>query len=241
MQKTTWKSIVVMEQEKWNSIRPRLERMFPANRPLGNASPAIPRSFSEYVQHRADMAAAAAENGRRQVAQLEDARKYKGFSKKIEEAFGGTEFGSLSAHHAGEGNTTSPTPKIAPHSRGPVLAQRTIWCDSPDSLPWRKTALWPSLHEMMWEGDQRVATENGRYGRYTPLPREPEEDEVEGQIDVWKRVHWSTRELIKPYLMDEVWRVPTGEDIYAPVDEIEDTVVPQLLNQELLDAIDDLF
>jgi hypothetical protein len=236
MPKTTWKSTAVMEQEKWNSIQPRLERMFPASRPLGNTSSVVPRSFNEYVQHRADMTAAAAEQGRRQVAQLEHTKKYKGYSKRIEEAFGGTKFGSLSAGNDGDGLDSSPNPP----NRGPVLAQRTIWCESPDSFPWRRTALWPSLHEMMWEGDQRVATENGRYGRYTPLPRKPEDDEIEGQVGVWKRVHWSTRELIKPYPMDEVWCIPTGEDIYAPVDEIEDAVVPHLLNQEILDVIDDL-
>jgi hypothetical protein len=83
---------------------------------------------------------------------------------------------------------------------------------------------------MSWEGDQRVASENGRYGRFPALPRIHTDNED---------INFINRPYVRPWDFDEVWHVPQMDSIYAPVDEIDESVVPTMLNQELLGAIDD--
>jgi hypothetical protein len=225
----TWVSFESMELDRWKHIQPRLDRMFPANRPFGKASPFLPRSSREFIQHRLSVLSAKAKLTRRQLAQAERERTYDGYSQKITEVFGGKKFGSLAAGVDGEGLNASPNPP----NRGPVLGQHTIWCGPsngpPLDIPWREQADWPCLQEMQWEGDQRVATENGRYGRFLALPRETHDE-----------APWHLRPRLMPYSMDEVWRVPTEEDICAPVEEIDDPeIMAQCLNKEVLDALDD--
>ncbi|KAE9980512.1 hypothetical protein EG328_000247 [Venturia inaequalis] len=57
--------------------------------------------------------------------------------------------------------------------------------------------------------DQRVSTENGRFGRYPPLPRvDPNDDSVA----------WHLKSHLRSHPSDEPWLVPTMEDIYCPVE-----------------------
>jgi hypothetical protein len=224
----TWASFEQMEAEKWRYLNRRLECMFPAERPFGKSSPFVPRSFEDYVRHRKEMQDAEVELARRQLAQAQHERKYEGFSKKIDQAFGGKKFGSVTASFDGKGQNASANPP----NRGSVLAQPTMWC-GPTSSPSRTPAPWPCMQEMQWEGDQRVATENGRYGRFLPIPRD-----APGPKD---STPWHAREKSEFEEIDQVWRVPTVEDICAPVEEIDDPeIISQLLNKGILDAIDDL-
>ncbi|KAF2447254.1 hypothetical protein P171DRAFT_355495 [Karstenula rhodostoma CBS 690.94] len=106
-----------------------------------------------------------------------------------------------------------------------VLGMKTIWC-----LDWQhnkdEIAPWPTLPEMKWEGDDRAKT---ACGRFLPLPRE------QGA----PTIPWGQLQVVEQYPLDQVQCIPTMEDVYLPVDEIEEEDIPQLLNQELLDALDE--
>jgi hypothetical protein len=109
-----------------------------------------------------------------------------------------------------------------PFERGFVLSELTMWCPN-----WHlkdEMAEWPELQEMKWEGDDRAKT---KVGRFLPLCR-------------WRAnptLAWHQCKIVKTYHFDEVWRPPTLEDIVAPVDEIEDLDVVNLINQDILQAI----
>jgi hypothetical protein len=81
---------------------------------------------------------------------------------------------------------------------------------------------------MKWEGSQRVATEGGKYGRFLALPRVPAASDL----------NWQLLPLTKFYPLDEVWRVPNEEDVYAPTEEIPEEIVKGLLGSDVLEAID---
>jgi hypothetical protein len=51
-------------------------------------------------------------------------------------------------------------------------------------------------------------------------------------------VAWHHLRTLPAFEFDEVRKIPTLEDILLPVDEIDEDKVPQLLNAEILDAID---
>ncbi|KAF1977833.1 hypothetical protein BU23DRAFT_564697 [Bimuria novae-zelandiae CBS 107.79] len=106
-----------------------------------------------------------------------------------------------------------------------VLGMKTIWC-----LDWEngkdEIAPWPSLTEMKWEGDDRAKT---NCGRFLPLPRE------QGAANIqWHQLH-----VVEQYVLDRVQCIPTMEDIYAPIEEIEEDKIPEFLNQGLLEALDE--
>ena len=108
-------------------------------------------------------------------------------------------------------------------NRGRVLGEKTIWC-----VDWQngkeEIAPWPCVAEMKWEGDDRAKT---TVGRFLPLPRE----------QVPPGLTWSQMQVIEQYPLDQVARIPTMEDIYLPVDEIDDEVKYDLINKDLEDAI----
>ena len=45
--------------------------------------------------------------------------------------------------------------------------------------------------------------------------------------------------VIEQYTLDQVQCIPTMEDVYLPVDEIEEEDIPKYLNQDLLDALEE--
>jgi hypothetical protein len=112
-------------------------------------------------------------------------------------------------------------------NRGAVLSWQTIWCDRPD-VTWRESADWPTMSEMKWEGVQRVATENGKFRRFPALPRVQHAPEVP----------WHTVPLTKWYYLDDPWPVPNEEDIFAPTEDISDKKIPELLNSDIIEALD---
>lgn len=108
---------------------------------------------------------------------------------------------------------------------GRVLGQKTIWC--PDWMHGKEEiAPWPTFAEMKWEGDDRAKT---GVGRYLPLPREPGAPGIP----------WNQLQVVEQYPMDQVQLIPTMEDIYLPVDEIEDEDKWQFLDKALEDAMDE--
>jgi len=115
--------------------------------------------------------------------------------------------------------------KVFPENLSAVLAKPTIWCQA-WKVPWRPNAPWPFLKEMKWEGDERAATHNGRF---LPLPREPSTE-----------LNFNHIPMMKAFELDEVWRIPTLEDVIAPVDEIEEHEIPNSFIKELLDEINNI-
>lgn len=106
-----------------------------------------------------------------------------------------------------------------------VLGEKTIWC-----VDWQsgkdEIAPWPTFAEMKWEGDDRAKT---AVGRYLPLPREMGAPGIT----------WSQLQCVEQYPLDQVARIPTMEDIYLPVDEIEEEMKGNLIMKSLEDAMDE--
>lgn len=105
-----------------------------------------------------------------------------------------------------------------------ILGEQTIWCQD-----WQngkdEIAPWPCMAEMRWEGDDRAKT---GVGRFPPLPRE------QGPVGI----SWSQLQVVEQYPLDQIARIPTMEDVYLPVDKIDDEVKYNLLNKDLEDAMD---
>jgi hypothetical protein len=221
----TWVSFERKMMDEWKALQPKLMRMYPTERSLDKVCPFVPREFSEFLQHEEEMRYATMEAIIRKGTAREQSEILGNPDKLIEKPFYGREFGTL--EHGPDKPPLESNPN--PPTRGYVLSERTIWCPFP-TVPWRLPPPWPCRQEMDWEGDQRVATESGRFGRFPPLPRFDPQNES---------VPWHLRARLKPYPFDEVWQIPTMEDILLPVDEITDErVISQLLNQDLLDELD---
>lgn len=233
-QSKTWVSYPQQQMDKWRTIQPKLMRMYPIERNPDKVCPFVPRDASQYLLHMAEMNVAEQAALTRKLKQCEE-EKNLGYPEEFAvKAFMGKKFGSM---EDGEDRppefddfrkTAEFRYSINPPTRGYVLAERTIWCPAP-SVPWRQQPAWPCKAEMEWEGDQRVATENGRFGRYPPLPRiDPNNDSVA----------WHLKPRLRPYPFDEPWLVPTMEDVYLPVDPIEDPeIIATLLSSSLVDEI----
>jgi hypothetical protein len=89
-----------------------------------------------------------------------------------------------------------------------------------------EVAPWPSAAELKWEGDDRAKT---GVGRFPPLPRE------EGP----QGLPWHALEVVEQYPLDQIAQIPTMEDVFLPVDEIEEDVRGKLLWKKIEDAIDE--
>jgi len=109
-------------------------------------------------------------------------------------------------------------------NHGRALGAKTIWCKD-----WKNgkddIAPWPCMAELKWEGDDRAKT---GVGRYPPLPRE------QGPPGI----PWNQLQAVEQYPIDQIARIPTMEDVYLPVDEIDDEVKYDLLSKDLEDAMD---
>jgi hypothetical protein len=210
--------------------------MFPSHhKDPSKISPFVPRNFHDYMVHVNEMN----EAKKRFLERKNKANKNEDYKQpqngeyspesipdeipKINPAFGGKKFG-----------VQNPWSKN-PSNRGTVLAMETIWCPNPDVF-WQPSAPWPSSAEMKWEGDSRVATEHGRFLRWHPVPRVPEKW-AGYDCPGWKP-DYKERAMVEILPFDQVWPVPTLEDVLLPVDEIEDPeIIASLLNKDLLDAI----
>lgn len=113
--------------------------------------------------------------------------------------------------------------EVGNHSR--ILGEPTIWCR--DWLNGKdEVAPWPCAAELKWEGEDRAKT---GVGRFPPLPREP------GPVGL----PWHALEVVEQYPLDQIARIPTMEDVFLPVDEIDEDVKGRLLWSVIEDAIDE--
>jgi hypothetical protein len=108
--------------------------------------------------------------------------------------------------------------------RSRVLNEKTIWCEGWEAEK-EEVAPWPTYAELKWEGDDRAKT---GVGRYPPLPRE------NGAAGI----PWNQLQALEQHPLDCVGRIPTMEDVYLPVDEIDDGVKHNLITKDLEIAMD---
>ena len=170
------------EREKWIQIEKDMKTMrFLPTSSYYKFSPFVPRTFEEYLGHRASVGFENARKAAFQVEQkeLEKMRKSRG-QPKVESIFESRKFADgMSA----------------------VLCLDTIWSPGYAPTAARPQAPWPGHDEMDEEGNQRAMSNHGDpgkgYGRFLPLPRVPANDTV-----VWKQ-----RALLMPTDFDEVRRL----------------------------------
>lgn len=234
----TWASTEARVQRGWFKLEPHLSRMFPVDKPKQSRCPYVPRNLQEYTTHLSEMETLKANRNRRILDRKEeveaikrrlevkhktldktDIRNYETPLPIVREAFDGKSKTWGSDQQKDKG--------INACNRGAVLGWQTIWCERPD-VSWRESADWPTMSEMKWEGVQRVATENGKFRRFPALPRVQHEPEVP----------WHTVPLTKWYFLDDPWPIPNEEAIFAPTEDIADKKIPDLLNSDILEAID---
>lgn len=226
-----WTSFEQQQMDRWRTIQPKLMRMYPVERNPQKVCPFIPRDHAQYLEHITEMNIAEQAALTSKMQQFEEEKRLGFPGLHGVKAFAGKKFGSMEdgEDHLPEVDSFRKTVEFRysqnPPTRGYVLSERTIWCPAP-SVPWRQQPAWPCKSEMEWEGDQRVATENGRFGRYPPLPRVDPNNES---------VAWHLKPRLRSHPFDEPWLVPTMEDIYCPVDQIDDPeIIAMLLNSDLI-------
>ncbi|KAF2866087.1 hypothetical protein BDV95DRAFT_505456, partial [Massariosphaeria phaeospora] len=105
-----------------------------------------------------------------------------------------------------------------------VLGMKTIWCPEWENGK-DEISPWPTFAEFKWEGDDRAKT---GVGRFPPLPRELGPPEIP----------WGQLQVVEQYPLDQVAKIPDMEDVYLPVDEIDDDVKYDLITHDLEDAMD---
>ncbi|KAF5846586.1 hypothetical protein GGP41_004660 [Bipolaris sorokiniana] len=168
--------------------------------------------FNDYVAHCEAMTRSKANNLTRQTKTKEEAGEYSSAIPPETQAF--LRRCGLNGNFDEVGNS------------GRVLGEHTIWCKN-----WQngkeEVAPWPSFSEMRWEGDDRAKT---GVGRFLPLPREPGPPGLT----------WSQLPAIEQYPMDQVFQIPTMEDVYLPVDPDIEPDYEYLWSKELEKEIDGL-
>jgi hypothetical protein len=241
----TWVSQDAAIKQKWYQLEPRLARMLPVERVAVKKCPYVPRTLNEYIQHRKEYRELEVKRQKQLVVSknldlqaqanivstlnIPEYGINLSYPHHMDLAFNGKvlEFGCFEPDDSKYPAGFNPI-ICDPANRSAVLAQQSIWVvGDRHRVPWREEADWPSLQEMKWEGNQRIATEDGKFGRFMAVPREPAPG-----------VQWNTVPFTKFYDLDKVWRIPDMEDIFAPIQDIDDVVVPELLNKSVLNAID---
>lgn len=249
-----WKQWEKEVTEKWFSLDPRLQRMYPADRHISKRCPYVPRSLQEFAEHCLEFEALQDRRRKRILETYKEDHK----ARQGHDCFTVTSIGDVSLPHPppnwtqpwfgrtpfGYRNSHIPmpqifTPDIFHHlihdnpSRSAVLAQHTIWNHDPFGERLTSTrrwiSPWPCAAELSHEGNERVNTENGRFGRCVPLAR----------IPTYASISWQVTPRAPEFPLDALYdKLPHYESIYQPVDEIEEEKVGDLLDQSLLDALD---
>jgi hypothetical protein len=200
----------------WPKVQKALKKMYwhPPFTP-GLVSPNVPFHFGDYVQHLSEW--------KRQVQAAQALRAAR-----------------RAADAAARGPAVPAAPPLdfgafywaaSPSNLSAVLCLPTIWCRDP-FVAWGYFADWPVAGELELEGNARIKTENHMYGRFMPLPRVPPAHPMYDP-DYTKCPVLPAREF------DRTWPAPDHESILAPVDEIDEEMVPKLLNADILKELDD--
>ncbi|KAF4550243.1 Hypothetical protein D9617_18g034340 [Elsinoe fawcettii] len=206
----SWKAPQVVAKEQWTRVLKSRDHLCPD-------SPFLPRAF-DTVQQRILM-----EHGWSDLLASKSASTTQDTTVITSDALRrGINFDSL---------TPFQGKHLASPGRSAVLAEPTIW--SPAAVEGRPfTAPWPSIAEMKYEGDERVATSLD-HGRFLPVPRYP--SDVPG-------MGWSEVAFLPQEKMDEVLRVDDEAVFFATHDvvdlQIGDEDGERLLGEKLMRLLD---
>ncbi|KAL8666427.1 MAG: hypothetical protein Q9202_001450 [Teloschistes flavicans] len=141
----TWVSHNIRTRDEWKRINSGIHSL---NLNHTDHSPFIPKSFDEFLQHKADYL-----GDRKRDMQARCNTAVSG-DRSIDPAFGGNLFKD---------------------GRGAVLAFETIWCLWDEPTVKHPQAPWPHKEEMREEGDERHTSQ---FGRFMALPRNPGNETV---------------------------------------------------------------
>lgn len=144
----TWVSPRIREKDEWKRVNEGVHTM-ELNHP--DHSPFIPKSFDEYLQHKADYL-----NDQKKEMQAKCGTAAAA-NKRIGPVMNGI-------HPGSEGD-----------GRGAVLSEKTIWCPWDVPTEDHPQAPWPCKEEMREEGDERHTSQ---FGRFLALPRNPGNETV---------------------------------------------------------------
>lgn len=169
----------------------------------------VPWTFNEWISHRQAMIEADLKSHERRIAFEKKRIEGAPATHAITPAFGG---------------------KVFNDGRSGVLALESIWTPVPAAALAERYGgtVWPTKEESVFEGDDRMKT---NFGRCLPIVRDwtPEV----------RAVNFKLIPALPTHDFDQVSKPPTMEDVYAPIDEIDEEMVPTLLNKDVLDALDD--
>jgi hypothetical protein len=211
----TWLSPENQRQQEFQIVRNAMRRLF-------KKSEVAHMTYDTYIKHLEAMLASTKARLDKILAQKELDHKAKLRNEKEGHAFTKEHENECLAQIAAE--LPNPTNLDECGNFGKVLGEKTIWCRD-----WQngkeEIADWPSHAEMKWEGDDRAKT---GVGRYPPLPRE------RGAIGIT----WGQLQMVEQYHMDRIACIPTMEDVYLPVDEIDEDEKYNLISKDLEDAMD---
>lgn len=200
-----WVAPKTAEVEKWQKTKGNLQRMS-----LIPKSPNLPKTFSEWLQHRTDFLDLQAKELREILRRKEkikreqvrqDSKPVRANQPFQEEGF--------------------------QDGRSPVLARRSIWSPWPDIVSGYEPAPWPSIQEMKEEGDERHTS---GYGRFLALPRVPGNPTV----------NHKQRNRVEANELDKVWVEPIGGRYNnVEKKDYDYEHMRLLLGKDMLDALKD--
>lgn len=165
-------------------------------------SPFVPKSFDEYLKHKAD---------------------YLNDQKKEMQA----KCGAGAATGGGNRRVGSVMDDICPGNggdgRGAVLAEETIWCPWDVPTEEHPQAPWPCKEEMREEGDERHTSQ---FGRFLALPRNPGNETVSYKHRSPIKQHRMDRvwevpcpdDIMDPMLEEAKMEEWVGEDLLRELD-----------------------
>ncbi|PSK40158.1 hypothetical protein B9Z65_8098 [Elsinoe australis] len=202
----SWKSPAVVAREHWSRILKSREHLCPE-------SPFLPRVFDQ-VQHKIA------------VQQARD-------DLEAAKAECTTQDATVMARNALDRTHVLPLHgrTMTDPLRSNVLCLPTIWSQEAE-LHREFTAPWPTIAEMKYEGDERIAT-SVDHRRFLPVPRYP--SDVPG-------MNWSEIAFLPQAELDEVGKVNEEEAFFLSHDveerEISDEEGEHLLGKDLMAMLD---
>ncbi|KAF2658430.1 hypothetical protein K491DRAFT_563484, partial [Lophiostoma macrostomum CBS 122681] len=205
----TWQSPEARLQQDFIVVRNAMRRLF-------KNSDVAKWKYQEYIAHLEATAVSKQLLASRKLAALEEERLVR--IQEMERPHQETNYlqmvrASVDAGLHYEGNVAA------------VLGVKTIWCANWEDGK-EEISPWPSFAEFKWEGDDRAKT---NVGRFLPLPREMGAPGIT----------WAQLQVVEQYELDQVARIPDMEDVYLPVDEIDDEVKYDLITRDLEEAMEE--
>ena len=159
-QSQTWKSGPAREHEQWDRTKTLLTHFAPEQhkqcaKPTKSPAELLPKSYAEYIEHKAEMQAMAIEKAKKELATMIDRAKIpKKDRVPIMPAFNQKTFQS---------------------DRSSVLSQKSVWTTNFEATYEHGVVAWPGREQLHEDGEKRENIHAPtRCGRYLPALRHPD-------------------------------------------------------------------